>query len=201
MPGIDESIDTCINGCMRRMLPFLLITWNWITDAWNDTCEWGVRTLRAIEHAHKNDVWIFFDANHRPYHAKEDWPGISDNALVFYPESNTFLLHNRIIPTPRTKRFDLVTAELSTGNSSERIDCSSFFHQVGWKGLAAPSLVEMIHLFGVCVKGKPYTNEEINNFMLHITDSEGDDFDIPLNCPSARQRFDKWTSYGTTPKN
>jgi hypothetical protein len=190
---MEDRIDACINGCMRRMLPFLLIAWNWITDRWNDTHEWGVKTLHAIEHAHKDDVWIFFDANHRPYHAKHDWPGIPNNGLVYYPESKIFLLHNRIIPTPGIRRFDIVSAVLSAGSNSERIECTSFFLEVGWKGLAAPSLVEMIHLFGVCVKGKPYTNEQINSFTLHVMDSEGDDYDIPLESTTAQRRFTGWS--------
>ncbi len=190
---MDESIDQCMNGCMRRILPYCLMAWNWITDKWDEGCEWGVRTLRAIEHAHKDDVWIFFDANHRPYHAKHDWPGIPDNGLVFFPETKSFLLHNRIIPTPGVRRFDLVSAELSTPDSSLRIDCSSFFHEVSWRGLAVPSLVEMIHLYGVCVKGKPFTNEQINQMTLHIMDENADNFDIPLNSSSARQRHVSWS--------
>lgn len=189
---MDDRIDDCMNGCMRRMIPFLLIAWNWITDQWNDTCKWGMKTLHAIEHAHKDNVWIFFDANHRPYHAKEKWPGIPDNGLVYYPESKMFLLHNRIIPSPGVRRFDIVSAELSINSSSERIDCSYFFLEMGWKGLAVPSLVEMIHLFG-CVKGRPYTNEQITNFTLHVMDAEGDNYDISLESTIARRRFTGWS--------
>ncbi len=192
MPGLDEMLDDCTQRCIRRLIPFFLVTWNWITDQWDNACEWGVKTLRAIEHAHKDDVWIFFDQNHRPYHAKEDWPGIPDNGLVFYPETNTFLLHNRIIPTPGVRRFDLVSAEISL--EGERIDCSSFFHSVSWKGLAAPSLVEMIHLFGVCVKRKPYTTQQINAMTLHVMDSDAEEYEIPLCDESARVRFDGWVS-------
>ena len=192
MPDIDGAIDNCMQGCMRRMLPFLLIAFNWITDKWDTTCKWSVKTFRAIEHAHKDDIWIFLDANHRPYHAKYDWKGIPDNGLVFYPESKSFLLHNRIIPTPSIRRFDLVSAELSSSNNTEKIDCSSLFHEVSWKGLAAPSLVEMIHIFGIYVKGRPFTTQEINSMTLHVMDSEAEDFDIPLASESARVRFDGW---------
>ncbi len=188
--GIDESIDRCFRSCSRQLLPYVLIMFNYITDKWNEMCEWGVKTLKAIEHAHKDDIWIFFDANHRPYNAKQDWPGIPDNALLFNPKTNIFLLHNRIIPTPGVKRFDLITAEITLNN--EAIDCSSFFLDVGWKGLASPSLVEMIHLFGILRLGAPFTTEQINSMILHITDTEGDDFDIPLNCASARLRHDSW---------
>ena len=190
---MDDKIDRCMNGCMRRILPYCLIAWNWMTDTWENMCKMGVKTLRAIEHAQKDDIWIFFDANQMPYHAKHDWPGIPDNGLVFYSETKSFLLHNRIIPTPGIHRFDIVSAELSTQDSSSRIDCTSFFLEVSWRGLAAPSLVEMIHLFGTCVKGNPYSSEQINQLTLHIMDSDGEFFDIPLNSVSASQRFTGWT--------
>lgn len=188
--SIDERIDRCFRSCARGVLPLFLIFYNYITDTWDRCCEWGSKTLKAIEHAHKDDIWIFFDNNHRPYYAKNDWPGIPDNALVYNPNTNIFLLHNRIIPTPGVRRFDVITAEFNFG--SQTIDCSPFFLEVGWKGLGAPSLVEMIHLYGILKLGTPFTTEQINSITLHITDTEGDDYDIPLNCSEARERHSSW---------
>ena len=188
--GIDERIDRCFRSCARSVLPWFLIFYNYVTDIFDRFCIWGSNTLRAIEHAHKDDIWIFFDQNNRPYYAKNDWPGIPDNSLTFNPKTNIFLLHNRIIPIPGVHRFDMITADLVINGKT--CDCSSFFLEVGWKGLAAPSLVEMIHLYGILKLGMPYTTEQINSMTLHITDTDGDDYDIPLNCSSAQQRHSTW---------
>jgi hypothetical protein len=68
------------------------------------------------------------------------------------------------------------------------IDCSDFFLEIGWKGLATPSLVEMVHLYGILKLEKPFTTEQINSLLLHITDIEGDSFEIPLHSPFAKLR-------------
>ncbi len=184
--SIDESIDRCFRSWTRSILPWLLACFHYITEKWDEVSKWSVKTRKAIEYAHKDDVWIFFDANHRPYHAKSDWPGIPDNALVFNPKTNLFLLHNRLIPSPRINRFDFITAEIKL--NEKMIDCSDFFLEIGWKGLAIPSLVEMVHLYSIQKLEKPFTVEQINVIVLHVTDIEGDTFEIPLNSSFAKSR-------------
>jgi hypothetical protein len=104
-------------------------------------------------------------------------------------ENKNFLLHNRTIPTPGKKRFSLVTAELITNDA--RIDLTEFFNEVSWKGLAAPSLLEMIILYGFHQK-HPVSVQVIKGWSLEIMDSDANTHTIQLHSDIACRRFSGW---------
>ena len=107
------------------------------------------------------------------------------------PTQKLLLLHNRIIPTPQVQRFQIVSAELQVEAGQPLTDISELFHSVTWKGLAAPSLFEIIVLEGI-LKNRPYTLRQIQGMTLHIMDDNADTHVIPLSSEIATRRFTGW---------
>ncbi len=190
---MDRQIDDFITYCTRWTIQWSLIAWNTITNWWDAGCEYGVRMFRALEAAHHDDLWVFYDPNTTPFCVKSSQMNvIPDNALTYTPSQKLFLLHNRIIPTPQQQRFHLVTAELEVETGQPLVDVNEIFHSVIWKGLAAPSLVEIIVLKGV-LSNRPYSLQQISGMTLHIMDENADTHVIPLSSTIATRRFAGWT--------
>lgn len=190
---MDQEIDRFLNTCKIWTIQWCLISWNYITNWWDAGCEYGVRMFRALEAAHHDDIWVFYDPNTIPYCVKAYQTSIvPDNSLTYAPDQKLFLLHNRILPTLEQHRFHLVTAELQVSTGEPHIDISELFHSVLWKGLAAPSLVEMVILYGV-LENRPFTLRQIAEMHLHIMDDNADMHDIALSSIIATRRFTGWT--------
>jgi hypothetical protein len=189
MSCLDERIERKIRYYTGVMIQWSLITWNLLTNTWDSGCEFSVKIIKALEHAHKANQCIFLDSNTLPYCVKGDWSETPDNTLVYNMENKTFLLHNRTIPNPGKKRFNIVTAELITNDA--RIDLTEFFNEVSWKGLAAPSLLEMIILYGFH-QNHPVSVHTIKGWSIEVMDSDANEHKIYLHSDIASRRFSGW---------
>jgi hypothetical protein len=192
MAGIDESIDTWLRYIWGFFVQWSLISWHYATDTWDRGCEWGVKTLRAVEHAHKENVWVFLDRDAMPLLRKEDeLTDHYDNKLVFYPNSSTFLLHNRLTEN-RFHSFDCVDVSLRKISNNKIENITEFFMNIKWKSGANPTLAECIKIYGI-LHNTPFTNIGIADYCLIVIDSNGDEHQIQLGSDLAHIRFSGWT--------
>lgn len=186
MPGIDERIEAYMYFIWGYMIQWGLIAWHWITDTWDRGCEAGIKTLRAIEHAHKEDVYVFLDRNTHAIVLKED--SINDtynNMLLFNPSSNTFILHNRLTDNSIRNSFDCVDVSFNSKNLTE------FFINLRWNQGAAPSLLECLLLYGMLSK-EPMSKRFIQTRTLIVLDSNAIEHRIVMDSELARTRFVSW---------
>lgn len=189
MASVDRQIDIWMNYIYGLFVQQALIFWNWITSLWDEGCEYGIKTLRAIEHAHKKDMYVFLDRNSMPIVLKEDL--INDeysNKLVFNEDTTTFFLHNRLTHTTN-ESFDCV--DISFRENNTELNLTGFFMNLRWKREAAPSLVECISLYSLLNK-TPFSQSKIANASLIVLDSSATEHRIPLNSDIARRRFVEW---------
>jgi hypothetical protein len=189
MPGIEDQIDNTIRYVKLLCFQWGLYMFNWVTDSWDSSCEWCVKSIRAIEHAHKEDVFVFLTRNTHPISVKGDWSGLRDNALVFSREKKRFIRYNRIQP-PNNHRFDIVSLNIDCSGSS--IDISSLFHEVGWKDQAMPSLFEMV-LLTMIIDNKSYSIQDIEKWHLDVMDSDANTHRISLRSEVAQRPFTGWS--------
>jgi hypothetical protein len=189
MPGLDEQIDRFLRWGRMVCFQWGLFFFNYITNTWDSGCEWCVKSIRAIEHAHKEDVYVFLSRNTHPVCVKGDWGGLRDNTLVFSPTNNRFTRENRI-QTPTNNRFDVVTVSLV--GQEKMYDLSSLFHDVSWKDQANPSLTEMVLLWSMLAK-QSFTIQEIGEMKIHVMDSDANDHSIQLHDELANRPFTGWS--------
>jgi hypothetical protein len=183
--GIDEDISIWLRYIWGFMVKWSLITWHFTTDTWDKGYEWSMKTLGAIENAHKEDVWVFIDRNSIPLLLKDaDVNEHYNNYLLFYPKSNTFLLHNRLTEN-RATSFDCVDVSYDTNN------LTSFFMDLRWKQGAAPSLFECVMMYWILNKA-PLRKGEINTIELIVLDSDASEHRITLGSEDGRRRFASW---------
>ena len=186
MPGIDERIEVWLYILWGNLVQWGLITWHWITDTWDRGCEAAIKTLRAIEHAHKEDIYIFIDRNSQPLVLKEDSLNDSySNMLIFNPSSNTFLLHNRLTDSSIRNSFDCVDVSFNSKNLTE------FFMNLRWNQAAAPSLLECVILYGI-LYNEPMSRTFIQAKTLVVLDSNVNEHRIQLDSELAKNRFASW---------
>ncbi len=189
MPGIEEQIDNTIRYVKMLCFQWGLFMFNWVTDSWDTGCEWCIKSIRAIEHAHKENVYVFLSRNTHPISVKEDWSGLRDNAFVYSQDQKRFTRYNRIQP-PNNHRFDIVSVSLDTNESST--DISPLFHEVGWKDQAAPSILEMV-LLVLLQSNKSYSLQEIEEWHLEVMDSDANTHRISLKGEMAKRPFAGWS--------
>jgi hypothetical protein len=189
MPGLDEQIDNTIRYIKMLCLQWGLCMFNWVTDSWDTGCEWCVKSIRAIEHAHKENVYVFLSRNTHPISVKGDWSGLRDNQLVYNTVTKRFTRFNRI-QLPANHRFDIVSVSLDASGSS--IDISPFFHEVGWKDMAAPSLLEMV-LLTMLDSNKSYSIQDLEEMYVEVMDSDANTHRIPLRGEIAHRPFAGWS--------
>jgi hypothetical protein len=187
---MDQQIDNFLRWTKMFCLQWGLFLFNYVTNTWDAGCEWCVRSLRAIEHAHKEDMYIFLSRNTHPVHVKGDWAGLRDNSFVFSTETNRFTRQNRIQPQ-QNHRFDVVTVGLDT-NGGEMFDLSPLFMDVSWKDQAAPSPYEMVLLWAI-MSNKSYSLQELDSFHLTVMDSDANDHRLSLQNEIVRRPFTGWT--------
>ncbi len=162
-----------------------LILWHWTTDTWDRGYEWGIKTLRAIENAHKENTWVFMDRNYTPLLIKDiQIQEHYNNKLVFNESTNTLLLHNRLADNTY-QSFDCVDVRVGQEN------ITSFFMNLRWKQGAAPSLIECILLYGI-LSHYPLSREEISTKLLTVLDSDANEHEILLGSEVAKRRFVGW---------
>jgi hypothetical protein len=183
--GIDEDISIWLRYIWGFMVQWSLIAWHFTTDTWDKGCEWSIKTIRGIQEAHQEDVWVFIDRNSTPLLLKDkDVTEHYNNSLLFYPKSNTFLLHNRLTDN-RSSSFDCVDVSYNSNN------LTSFFMNLRWKQGAAPSLVECVMLFWILNKA-PLPRSEINTIQLVVLDSDAAEHTINLGSEQGKRRFTAW---------
>ena len=176
---------------VRPLLVWSLIAWNRITEWWDSACEFLVKSIRALEHAHKRDYYMFIDRNQFPIHVKED--ELDDFAIppyVFCEETSLFSIYNHPYEDNVRNVFHVVSVELIEVNRIR--DISSFFHRLSWKGLFAPSLFEVVLLYQKLNK-EYLKRDRILEKKLRVMDDNGDIHMIPLSSPIAKRVFTGWT--------
>ena len=184
--GFDDRLDEYLRYIWGFIVQWCLIGWHWTTETWNRGYEWVLTTLRAIEDAHKENVWVFMDRNSMPLLVKNDnLTENYNNCLLFYPDTNTFLLHNRLMENG-LQSFDCVDVTLGTEN------VTGFFMNLRWKQGAAPTLVECILLYGILTR-LPMSKQTITTKSLTVLDSNTDEHQILLGSEQAKRRFTSWT--------
>jgi hypothetical protein len=189
MPGIEEQIDNTIRYVKILCFQWSVTMFNWVTDSWDASCEWCVKSVRAIEYAHKEDIYVFLSNNTHPVSVKGDWSGLRDNSFVYSLKNKRFTRHNRIQPL-NNHRFDIVSLNLDCNGSS--IDISSLFHEVSWKDQAVPSLFEMV-LLTMMINNKSHSIQEIEKWHLDVMDSDANTHRISLQSEVARRPFTGWS--------
>ena len=185
------NIDLQIELWSRWLIQYALIGWNYVTEVWDSSCEYGIRILRSIEQAHKNEVWVFVNENELPYCVKEG-PVLNTmppTSLFYYPDTYSFTLNTRLQEN-RIERFDIVSAEVILGSQS--IDLTSLFHEMKWKPHSTPSLYEVVQVYGLHNK-LPFTHLQLESARLEVLDSDAVEHSIPLNSVIASRRFAGWT--------
>jgi hypothetical protein len=189
MPGIEEQIDNTIRYIKMLCFQCGLCMFNWVTDSYYATYKWCVKSVRAIEDAHKEDVYIFLTRNTHPISVKGDWSGLRDNAFVYNIKTKRFIRHNRI-QTHLNNRFDIVSVELHSNEN--HIDISPLFHEVGWKEMAAPSAFEMVLLWSI-IENKSYSIQDIEEMNIEVMDSDANTHTISLRGEISHRPFTGWT--------
>lgn len=172
--------------CRAPLVKGSLIFWHWTTETWDTGHKWVRRTLHSVKEAHKEDVWVFIDRNSTPLLLKED--KVSDhytNCLLFYPKTNIFFLHNRLVEN-RIESFDCVDVRLG---SQENV--TGFFMNLRWKQSTAPTLYECVLLYSI-LKGEPLSKQEITSKCLVVLDSDASEHTILLGSELAKRRFTSW---------
>lgn len=166
-----------------------LIAWNRITEWWDGACEFLVKSIRALEHAHQKDYYMFVDRNQFPIHVKEnELENYAMTPYVFCEETSLFYSYNDEREMIRNV-FHVVSVELIEVNRI--VDISSFFHRLSWKGVFAPSLLEVVLLYQKL--NKDYLKREyILEKKLRIMDENGDMHTIPLSSNIAKRFFTGW---------
>ncbi len=186
---MDQKIDEFLRWGRMVCFQWGLFLFNWVTDSWDAGCEWCVKSIRAIEHAHKEDLYVFLSRNTHPVCVKGDWGGLRDNALVYSATTKRFTRQNRV-QTSNNHRFDIVSLTLENNGTS--YDIAPLFHDVSWKDQANPSLTEMVLLWSMIAK-QSFTVQEISEMRIQVMDSDANEHTIRLDGEIDNRPFTGWT--------
>ncbi len=189
---MDARIDYWTHRIYSFCIQWALIGWNNLTVLWDSFCEWCIRILQALEHAHKQDIWLFTDANITPTRVRGIDALLESDvaALVYNTETNTFLLHN-VEQNSRVNRFDCVDVTFQFPNELQ-MNLTEFFMNVQWKSGSAPSLLECIILFGM-IQNMHWSVSKVSTGRIEVIDSNADTHIIELQSRVAYRRFKGWT--------
>jgi hypothetical protein len=181
-----------MTNLLSSAIQWSLIGFHYLTETVQRGYELLTKTVKGIQDAHSDEVWIFLDPNCIPYCIKgTEWKGKTTS--VYYPATHAFYRHTGEVFEGRMRQFDVVIAEIVKEDGSKKC-CSELFHNVSWAPGATPSLFEMLLLDGLH-SDRPYTTDEIYKWKLSIMDSNGDEYEIKMDSEKVMEAFTRWDFY------
>jgi len=184
-----------------QLVTFSLVAFHWVTLYIEILLDLTKKTAYGILDAHRPSTWLFAERNTVPWTKKMS--GEVKNysyPMVYYPETNSFILNAKGANGVKGGFGDVVTVELVNSDRILSFDMSSFFHEVSWTGGAdlAPSLYELVLVFFL-TKDMVFTAESMKGFSLEVLTADAKEYKVLLSSTAALENFKSWEIFGEVP--
>jgi hypothetical protein len=195
---MDQYLDNLNQWIQTKVITYSLITWHWITWAFELSVGLTNVTVRGIRNAHTPEIWLFRERNECPWRihrGQDEHPSLEFTNVATWIPSHQRLYFRQNDSQTNQSFNDVVTAELYNTDKRLQYDLSSFFHTFSWRSAsAAPSLYEVVLLY--CLSQNLFFSKaQLEGFTLEIMTAEGDTILATLSSAHTRIDFEGWAEY------
>jgi len=195
---MDQRLDAATNLLIQQATVNGLILWNWLSTITSALWKLSAKSFTGALNAHKSPVWVFIQRNTVPWVLLEGDVNLANTnnfPLTFYPDTQDICFANdgELI----NKSFgDVVLVEMTNAVNNLKIELSSTFHNIKWKGneVVNPSLYE-IALIHCLANNLLFTEAQMCEFTLNILTTDAQDIVVPLSGFLSRSPFMSWDSF------
>jgi len=199
---MDQRLDDTKAILMKQATIAALVAWNWLSTTSSALWKLSQKSFIGALNAHKNSVWVFMQRNTVPWVLLEGDANLANTnnfPLTFYPDSQEihFSYEGEVV----NKSFgDVVLVEMTNSVNSLKVEMSSTFHNIKWKGnnTINPSLYE-VALIHCLTNNILFTEKQMSEFTLNIVTTDAQDISVALNDHISRCSFISWNDF-TRPK-